>query len=150
MSKGGGCSHHKCLVMVAFTEIISDKKKNMVLWISYKGTKLRQVWQILWRVCARACAQLLSRVHPMHCSAPGSSVQRKYQVCLLSLLVCHTYYCCWILGHEWEDSGPLYCGTETRGIILKEQKGKILSLLFKLPVSCDRPQNAKWNYSHCF
>ena len=47
MSKGGGCSHHKCLVMVAFTEIISDKKKNMVLWISYKGTKLRQVWQIL-------------------------------------------------------------------------------------------------------
>lgn len=147
MSKGGCCSHHKCLVMVVFTEIINDKKKNMVLQIRYKGTKLRQAWWMLWRVCSCVCS-----VVSTPCTvAPQAPLSReKCQVWLLSLLVCHTYYCCWILGHEWEDSGPLYCGTETRGIMLKEQKGKILSLLFKLPVSCDRPQNVKWNYSHCF
>lgn len=39
---------------------------------------------------------------------------------------------------------------ETGSFLLTEQKSKIVNLLFMLAVFCDRPQNAKCNYSCCF
>ena len=83
MSKGGCCSHHKCLVMVVFTEIINDKKKNMVLQIRYKGTKLRQAWWMLWRVCSCVCS-----VVSTPCTvAPQAPLSRENAKC--------GYFLCW-------------------------------------------------------